>query len=386
MRPFPGCRNLCLGTQIKIHMSVVTYVLAAVLACGALRAADPVTNLDSDESAILFPALGWRDPTSDGWTIGFHGWAYEQESRRVPVAVLQSLLGLKLDDLSAEEQRWFQQRSRWFLVDNERSKNLKLTFNRIQADLGETEPDGHVKKRITVAGSESKGKEWTEGTHHASLALPAKDPRKIQCAVHLVGEEGWTVISDIDDTIKVTEVRNKEALVRNTFCRPFQAADGMAKLYAGWAEQGAVFHYVSASPWQLYPDLEEFRAAHGYPAGTFHLRHMRLKDQSGIQFLTGNGDFKPKEIADLLARFPKRKFVLVGDSGEQDPEIYGALLRKHPAQVMRVLIRNVTGEAAEDERYLAAFEGIAREKWALFKQPAEVARLGPGTPAGKSMP
>ncbi len=361
----------------KISNMIWQYMMVAVLAWSPLQAADSVTKLSSDESVTLFPAMGWRNPAGAGWLIEFHGWVYEQEPRRISVAVLQNLLELKLEDLSAEEQRYFKERSRWFLVDNERKKNLIASLDGMTMDLGETESDGHVEKLIAVANPTNRKQKLNEGTHAVTLKLAAKDARKIQGAVHLVGEEGWTVLSDIDDTIKVTEVRNKDALVRNTFCRAFQPAEGMAKVYAEWAAQGAVFHYVSASPWQLYPDLEAFRAAHGYPAGTFHLRKMRLKDQSGVEFLIGSGDFKPKEIGSLLERFPKRRFVLVGDSGEHDPEVYGELARKHPKQVTRVLIRNVTGESEDVERYRTAFQGLAREKWAIFKHPSEVKQLGP---------
>jgi hypothetical protein len=352
-------------------------MMGAVLAWGSLQAAESVTKLSSDESATLFPALGWRNPAGAGWLIEFHGWVYEQEPRRASVAVLQNLLELKMEDLSAEEQRYFKERSSWFLVDNERGKNLSVILDGITIDLGETESDGHVEKRIAVVNAKNSKAGLNEGANVVTLNLPEKDTRKIQGAVHLVGDEGWTVVSDIDDTIKVTEVRNKDALVRNTFCRSFQPAEGMAKIYAEWASQGAVFHYVSASPWQLYPNLEGFRSANGYPAGTFHLRNMRIKDQSSVDFLLGSADFKPKEIGSLLERFPKRRFVLMGDSGEHDPEIYGELARSHPKQVERVLIRDVTGEMADAERYRVAFQGLEREKWAIFKHPAEVKQLGP---------
>lgn len=350
---------------------------AALLAWSSLHAADSATKLNADESITLFPGLSWRDPAGAGWLIEFHGWVYEQEPRRVTVAVLQKLLGLRLEDLNAEEQRYFKERSRWFLVDNERAKNLVVRLGGMTFDLGETESDGHVKKTIAITEAANHETGLKEGTNIMTLKLAENDMREIQGAVHLVGEEGWTVVSDIDDTIKVTEVRNKDALVRNTFCRAFQPAEGMAKVYTEWAGEGAVFHYVSASPWQLYPDLQAFRITHGYPAGTFHLRNIRLKDQSGVDFLIGSAGFKPNEIGSLLARFPKRRFVLVGDSGEHDPEIYGELARNHPKQVVRVLIRDVTKESAGVDRYRAAFQGIAPEKWAIFKHPEEVKQLGP---------
>lgn len=353
------------------------------LSLNSLWATEPVTKVKADETVTLFPALGWRDPAGDGWLIEFHGWLYEQEPRRVSVALLQKAMGVELGELTAEEKRYFKERTRWFLLDNERGRRLQVTFAGRSHELGKTEANGHVEKLIAVLEATSREQGLHAGTNVVTLNVSEKETRKFAGAVHLVDEEGWTVVSDIDDTIKVTEVRDKEALVRNTFCRAFQPAEGMAAVYAGWAEQGAVFHYVSASPWQLYPDLEAFRAAHGYPAGTFHLRELRFKDRSGVEFMTKSKEFKPAEIGALLAKFPKRKFVLVGDSGEHDPEIYGELVRKHPNQVVRVLIRDVTGEASGAERYRAAFQGVAREKWEIFQHPDEVRHLGPVKMEGK---
>jgi phosphatidate phosphatase APP1 len=352
-------------------------MMIALFAWSSLWAAEPVTKVKSDETVTLFPSLGWRNPSGDGWLIEFHGWLYEQEPRRVSLTLLQKAMGVELGELTAEEKRYFKERTRWFLVDNERGRRFQVTFAGQSYELGKTEANGHVEKLIAVLEATSREQRLQAGTNVVTLNVSEKETRKFAGAVHLVDEEGWTVVSDIDDTIKVTEVRNKKALVRNTFCRAFQPTEGMASVYAGWAEQGAVFHYVSASPWQLYPDLEAFRAEVGYPAGTFHLREMRFKDRSGVEFMTKSREFKPAEIGKLLERFPKRRFVLVGDSGEHDPEIYGELARKHPEQVVRVLIRDVTGEASGSERYHAAFQGVARERWAIFHHPDEVRAMGP---------
>jgi hypothetical protein len=348
-----------------------------LLTLGSLQAAGPATMLKEDESATLFPALGWRDPAGGGWLVECHGWVYEREPRTVSVAVLQKLLEMKLEELNAGEKNIFEERARWFVVDNERAKNLHLILAGEAIDLGRTDANGHVEKLVALPDTASRGHGIPAGTNVTTLKMAGTDKRIIQGRVHLIEEQGWTVVSDIDDTIKTTMVRDRELLVRNTFCREFQPVEGMEDVYAEWAKQGAVFHYVSAGPWQLYPDLETFRAAHGYPAGTFHMRHFRLKDQSGREFLVDSKGYKAEEIGKLLERFPKRRFVLVGDSGEHDPEIYGELARKHPEQVVRVLIRDVTGEAAGAERYHTAFQGLAREKWALFNRPAEVGRLGP---------
>jgi Uncharacterized conserved protein (DUF2183) len=83
------------------------------------------------------------------------------------------------------------------------------------------------------------------------------------------------VISDIDDTIKITEIpAGFKVVVINTFFRDFVAAPEMAKMYQGF--NGASFHYVSGGPWQLYGPLSEFLFSEkaGFPEGTFHMKQV----------------------------------------------------------------------------------------------------------------
>jgi phosphatidate phosphatase APP1 len=191
--------------------------------------------------------------------------------------------------------------------------------------------------------------------------------------IHSLGEQGTSVISDIDDTIKVSEVLDRSALLKNTFCRPFKPVDGMAGVYRNWEQlHGARFHYVTASPWQLYLPLSDFTRSNAFPAGTWHMKDFRVKDRSVLSLFASPERYKPGVIEPLLRRFPKRQFVLVGDSGEKDPEIYGALARKHPGQIRCILIRDVTGESAASPRYEKAFARLPRELWQIFKEPREI--------------
>jgi phosphatidate phosphatase APP1 len=61
-----------------------------------------------------------------------------------------------------------------------------------------------------------------------------------------------------------------------------------------------------------------------------------------------------------------RLLVLVGDSGEHDPEIYGSIARKYPRRIHRIFIRAVRGESNDDQRFARAFEGIDADKWLVF--------------------
>ena len=64
-----------------------------------------------------------------------------------------------------------------------------------------------------------------------------------------------------------------------------------------------------------------------------------------------------------------RTLVLIGDSGERDPEIYGYIARKYPKRIHRIFIRAVKGEQGDHERFLKAFVDLPREKWLVFTDP-----------------
>eukprot|EP01051_Picozoa_sp_SAG22_P007820 SAG22_NODE_565_length_9046_cov_142.250475_8_plen_491_part_00 len=197
----------------------------------------------------------------------------------------------------------------------------------------------------------------------------------------LVPGEGLSIISDIDDTIKITDVVNKRELIRNTFLREFTAVPGMAEVYRRWAaDHAAVFHFVSASPWQLQPEIEAFTAAAGFPPATFHMKTLRLNSlpgsgQSLLNLFEKGTSYKPRHIDGIITKFPRRRFWLVGDSGEKDPETYGSIARQFQGQVDRILIRKVPGAANTAERFAAAFEGLPADRVVLFDDGADLAAL-----------
>jgi phosphatidate phosphatase APP1 len=182
---------------------------------------------------------------------------------------------------------------------------------------------------------------------------------------------GLSIISDIDDTIKVTHVGQRRKLLRQTFTREFEPVAGMAELYGRWQAAGAAFHYVSRSPWQLYEPLADFTAAAGFPRGAFHLRHFRWRERHTLR-ADADRDLKQRIIHEMITTFPRRRFVLVGDSGERDPEVYADIARAFPDQTQAVLIRNTSREPPRGERYSQAFSGISPDKWQVFDDPQEL--------------
>jgi len=336
------------------------------------------SGLERDEEVLLFPTTGFRDPNTGAWTVPVHGWVFElEEGSAWRAGVAESFLrGLGVAKTSPDYPRCLE-RARWFLADNERGKRLPLRFDTgLLGFLGPTEGDGHAVNTLTLPP------EVPEGWVGYRAVLGKGDERSFAGAVQLVGPEGVTVVSDLDDTMKLSDVLDKKVLLQRTLCREHEAVPGMATAYGRWEKQGASFHYVSASPYQVFPHVEAFRKSAGFPQGAWTMKRIRVKGTSVLDLGGDPCEYKLGSIEPLLKRFPERRFVLVGDSGEKDPEAYGELARRYPKQVMAVFIRLVGSHSAEDARFGHAFKDVPAGRWTAFKDPEALARLDLSRPVG----
>jgi phosphatidate phosphatase APP1 len=149
----------------------------------------------------------------------------------------------------------------------------------------------------------------------------------------------------------------------------------MAELYQQWRvkNNNCMFHYLSGMPDQLYTLTQEFTDTNNFPSGSFHMRHFGWAAASLFNFLHSQGTFDHK-IAYLRFFISNtiRDYVLVGDSGEKDPEIYGTITREYPARIRAIFIRAIKGEKFDDQRFLTAFDGVSPEKWQVFDDPKQV--------------
>jgi hypothetical protein len=305
----------------------------------------------SEKRLFFFPSLGI--PVDGGWEVEVHAWCCRLRSRRLVIPVVRKAFGFQRVRLSPAEKQTFAERARWMLADNTRGHSIAVTAGREIVELGKTKPNGRLRTRIIVQAP----------LHHERMPLD----------IHFLTPEGVSVISDIDDTIRVSHVHKRAALLRGTFVEPFRAVHGMADVYRAWSASGAQFHYLSATPWQLYVPIAAFFDRHGFPKGTFHLRDFRWRDRSVLNVLSSPERYKRRTIEPLLQQLPQRTFVLVGDSGQHDPEVFGELARRYPRQVRRVFIRDVGRSTTA--RYREAFNGIDRNAWQVFSDPATLPKI-----------
>ncbi|ORE21851.1 hypothetical protein BCV71DRAFT_260770 [Rhizopus microsporus] len=165
---------------------------------------------------------------------------------------------------------------------------------------------------------------------------------------NLVEPLGISIISDIDDTIKDTKIlAGARTVLSKTFFEPPQDVHGMADAYMSWYTQGASFHYVSNSPFQLIPMLYQFIRDSHFPPGSMHLR-----DEASLlsRLVEIPGQAKREAILEIIHDFPQRQFVLVGDSGEIDLEIYTRIAVEFPNRILKIFIRDVTTPLAQEKK------------------------------------
>lgn len=185
--------------------------------------------------------------------------------------------------------------------------------------------------------------------------------------VYVYRPQGVSIVSDIDDTIKESDIGDRQSMLVNTFLREFRAVPQIADVYREWALKGADFHYVSSSPWQLLAPLNLWLQQEQFPLGSVHLRPFRLRNHMLQRMVRIRRTQKARVIRSLIRSLPARKFLLIGDSGERDLQIYGKLARKFPQRVSAVLIRNLSHQPV-DAKLLAKLEKRCPQvKWQVFE-------------------
>lgn len=336
------------------------------------------TNLTSDETVTLFPSLGHLEEDGRTWRVQIHGEVFSRAERvslgkRILLKLLQRAMKASPEALDSDI---FRQRIERFLAVDRAGKKIALQIGHdVHLLPKKSRGNGHFHAMLRISASELAELQQAGAYDDGKLTLGASLPEGGTCLpaqVHLLQPEGLSVISDIDDTLKHSHVLSRQALLANTFLREFEPIPGMANLFREWSGQGAAFHYVSSSPWQLYRNLAGLFETEGFPEGSFHLLAFRLRDHLMRKILLMRRSGKGSVIKGILQMFPNRRFVLVGDSGEADPEIYASIARKFPRQVARVFIREVAGPKNSERRFLKAFREIPRNVAATFKEPEEL--------------
>lgn len=151
------------------------------------------------------------------------------------------------------------------------------------------------------------------------------------------------IISDIDDTIMISHAKNhikkaRHLLIKNAFRR--KAVAQMSAIYRVFRDNNLNLFYVSNSEANLYPMIHTFLKHHGFPEGPLFLKpYRRWSDLLKRAKKTTYSKHKKEKIRDILRTFNNRKFILIGDDSQRDPEVYRDIARDYPERIKGIFIR-----------------------------------------------
>ncbi|THH19711.1 hypothetical protein EW146_g1478 [Bondarzewia mesenterica] len=205
-----------------------------------------------------------------------------------------------------------------------------------------------------------------------NATVKSNDDRTFTATVFTSQADGFGVISDIDDTVKITNTLDTVKVLEATFIDDPAPVSGMPELYSylNNALSNPAFFYVSGSPFQLYPFLNDFIST-TYPNGPIFLQNLTFTNIEGlIDLVTDNDEifeYKVGQIETIHGMYPGKKFLTVGDSTQKDPETYGEIFRRFgPDFVSCIWIRRVDGANNTDARFTSAFEGVPSDRFRVY--------------------
>jgi len=239
---------------------------------------------------------------------------------------------------------------------------LKVRFRGVEVEAL-SDHEGYYTAAVPAAPGTPPGELWDNAlTSLADGTLATPQP-----VMQVRSGAGFGVISDIDDTILHSSITDWKMAAQLTFlhnARTRKALDGVARLYQALqtGADGSGTHpifYVSSSPWNLYDLLDDFMELNAIPCGPIFLRD--IGTDAGKFIKTPGHGHKLERARTLIKRFPELRWVLVGDSGQADAELYSDAAREFGDRIVAIYIRDVDPGSAStlDSRVDAHIERVA---------------------------
>ena len=340
---------------------------------------------DAQVSALPTQVLNidpYANFTDEGWNVRFHGNVYKQPN--TSEEKLNDLANVFLIDVDIEDLPESQQ---------EQARNLTASIfvlqqGHVDVSTIHLEPD---------SSQESSGQPATGGTQDIQLPYETTDQGDFDVFVqidsnglmngnetsqiqrlsthvegatignstaYLVPNEGLTIVSDIDDILRVTKIYQPKEGLLNSFARPFKPWENMPEIYANWAETvpDLHFHYLTTTPEQATRTYMQYIYS-TYPSGSFDTRPLNFSDISATLAI------RKYLLERVFETFPNRKFILVADTSNSDVmKDYPALVKEFPGQVQCILLRNTSATDSSDKfpYDTSGFEGIDQDKYMFF--------------------
>ena len=190
---------------------------------------------------------------------------------------------------------------------------------------------------------------------------------------YLVPTAGLTIVSDIDDILRITKIYEPEEGLMNSFARPYVPWMNMPDIYANWSRSipDFHFHYLTTTPEQVTRNYMDF-IFKTYPGGSFDTRPLNFSDVSATLSI------RKFLLEKIFQTYPERKFILIADTSNSDVmKDYPAMVNEFPGQVQCIFLRNTSATDSGDKfpYDTSGFKGIDQNKYMFFLVPDDLTNL-----------
>lgn len=257
---------------------------------------------------------------------------------------------------------------RRFESDEVPHATVRVSFDQTEQDVT-ADDEGYFQTWLPLTSPLPDDHDYLQ-TATVQLLVPVREGQRAPPATASIVVPGphadFGVISDVDDTVLQTGATSLVSMARKVLfgnARTRLPFEGVSAFYQALHDGTNPLFYVSSSPWNLYDVLVEFLDLNDIPAGPLLLRDWGVSPTELLP--TGHAAHKREAIQQILTTYPDLPFVLIGDSGQEDPEIYADVVRANPGQVECIYIRDVSHDADRDDQVRTLADLLAKEGHSL---------------------
>ncbi|KAI4104440.1 MAG: hypothetical protein L6R37_003259 [Teloschistes peruensis] len=358
-------------------------------------------GIDDDQLKALPTSVlnvpGYGNWTDQGWSLRFRGNVYKQPN--TTESKLNDLANVFLIDTSVEKlppDQANQARNLTAEIFVVQQSNQNVTFELKPAPMAGASGEPGGGGAVTPNGGSQQVKfpfpTTAEGDFDAFVAIEGnglEDGNKTSniqrlnvytqgsnignATSYLVPSTGMTIISDIDDILRITKIYQPKEGLLNSFARPFVQWKDMPDIYSNWSRSipDLHFHYLTTTPEQITRNYMDF-IYKTYPGGSFDTRPLNFSDVQATLSI------RKYLLTKIFETYPKRKFVLVADTSNSDVmKDYPQMATDFPGQVQCIFLRN-TSATDDGDKFpydTSGFKNLDKNSYMFFKVPDDLTNL-----------
>ena len=344
-------------------------------AVGSALGINDASIANKTPSVLIVPS--YSNFTGQGWNVRFNAFVYKLPNLTIEqVTKAASLLGLSNSTLNDTERTLLTNRTTDLAsipVSNASNITVQLSYQgknistpiRLQA----ADSFGEIDQFIPVPAITNATGNATQISNTTTLQIYAPGfSGPANGTTILVPTTGISIVSDIDDVLRVTQVYIPLNGLKNSFVEPYVNYANTPQVFATWARTlpNPAFHYDTTTPLQLTRTYVEY-LFNNYPLGSLEMRPINLTEPKSIL------DARSQSLQRLFQSFPQRKFVLVGDTSSSSLlTAYPQIAQQYPSQLACIFIRNTSATDPSDKLPYdtSAFKNVNASQYFFYRTPS----------------